>query len=146
MLYRCYRWLNPNDWCFNPHDADFPYLSPTFLPSIRLLEVGVPLHLFLKNGEVAAFAVEILRGQARWMNSWGLSTKKHISNDHWWTIHQTNINKGRAKVGKRFSSDRSYVTTVLETCGDSESFFLLKPFGSSNGFNVFVQWCWIVLE
>eukprot|EP00435_Cladocopium_sp_Y103_P066648 s56_g28.t4 len=25
--------------------------------------VGVPLHLFLKNGEVAAFAVEILRGQ-----------------------------------------------------------------------------------
>lgn len=27
------------------------------------LQVGVPLHLILKDGEVAAFAVEILRGQ-----------------------------------------------------------------------------------
>ena len=144
MLYRCYRWLNPNDWCFNPHDADFPYFSPTFLPSIRLLEVGVPLHLFIKNGEVAAFAVEILRGQARWMNSWGLSTKKtHFK----WSLmnnppNQYKQRKGKSRL-KRFSSDRSYVTTVLETCGDSERCFFLHFFWFFKWFQCF---CSMVLN
>ena len=145
MLYRCYRWLNPNDWCFNPHDADFPYFSPTFLPSIRLLEVGVPLHLFIKNGEVAAFAVEILRGQARWMNSWGLSTKKtHFK----WSLmnnppNQYKQRKGKSRL-KRFSSDRSYVTTVLETCGDSERCFFFCIF--SWFFKWFQCFCSMVLN